>query len=99
MNGRLSARVWSALLPVGLTGRFARTIENMYLNVFLCNTISQDPGCIAAALVLVTIPIPVLALRKRDAALSTLSGEQRAEAIGGTTAIFMTQGKEKNAGE
>lgn len=95
MNGRLSARVRSALLPVGLTGRFARTIENMYLSVFLCSTISQDPGCIAAALVLVTIPI----LRKRDAAPSTLSGEQRAEAIVGTTAIFVTQGKEKNAGE
>lgn len=58
-----------------------------------------------------TIPIPVLALRKRDAALSTLSGEQRAKVdaalrnggnvgvIVGPTAIFMTEGKEKNAGE
>lgn len=48
MTKRLGARVWAALLLVGLTGQFAWTIENMYLNVFLYNTISQDPGYIAA---------------------------------------------------
>ena len=48
MKNKLGARVWAALLLVGLTGQFAWTIENMYLNVFLYNTISQDPGYIAA---------------------------------------------------
>ena len=48
MTKKLGARVWAALLLVGLTGQFAWTIENMYLNVFLYNTISQDPGYIAA---------------------------------------------------
>ncbi len=48
MKDRLGARVWTALLLVGLTGQFAWTIENMYLNVYLYNTISQDPGHIAA---------------------------------------------------
>ncbi len=48
MQARLGARVWTVLLLVGITGQFAWTIENMYLNVFLYNTISQDPGYIAA---------------------------------------------------
>lgn len=48
MKATLSARVWTVLLLVGLTGQFAWTIENMYLNVFLYNTISQDPLWIAA---------------------------------------------------
>lgn len=48
MAKKLGARVWAVLLLVGLTGQFAWTIENMYLNVFLYNTISQDPGYIAA---------------------------------------------------
>ena len=45
---KLNGRTWAALLLVGLAGQFAWTIENMYLNVFLYNTISQDPGWIAA---------------------------------------------------
>ena len=48
MKDKLSARVWITLVLVGLAGQFAWTIENMYLNVFLYNTISQEPGYIAA---------------------------------------------------
>ncbi len=47
-NQRLGTRLWSALLLLGLAGQFAWTIENMYFNVFLYNTISTDPGYIAA---------------------------------------------------
>ncbi|MBE5802713.1 MAG: MFS transporter [Clostridiales bacterium] len=36
------------MLLLGLSGQFAWTIENMYFNVFLYNTISTDPGYIAA---------------------------------------------------
>jgi MFS family permease len=45
---KISARVWLTLVLVGLVGQFAWTIENMYFNVFLYNTISTDPGYISA---------------------------------------------------
>lgn len=45
---KLGLRRWLSLLLVGLFGQFAWTIENMYLNVFLYNTISTDPRYIAA---------------------------------------------------
>lgn len=48
METKLGARKWLSLLLVGLFGQFAWTIENMYFNVFLYNTISTDPGYIAA---------------------------------------------------
>ena len=48
MNEKLGARRWTALILIGLFGQFAWTIENMYFNVYLYNTISEDPGYIAA---------------------------------------------------
>ena len=36
---KLSARKWITLILIGLFGQFAWTIENMYFNVFLYNTI------------------------------------------------------------
>ena len=48
MKTKLSPRVWLALVVVGLFGQFAWTIENMYFNVFLYNTISTNPDYIAA---------------------------------------------------
>lgn len=45
---KLTPRLWSALVLIGLMGQFAWTIENMYFNVFLYNTITTDPGYIAA---------------------------------------------------
>ena len=45
---KLSPRVWRTLVLVGLVGQFAWTIENMYFNVYLYNTISTDPGYISA---------------------------------------------------
>ena len=45
---KLSFRLWISLILIGLMGQFAWTIENMYFNVFLYNTISTDPGYIAA---------------------------------------------------
>lgn len=48
MENRLGVRKWAAFIIVGLFGQFAWTIENMYFNVFLYNTISTDPGYIAA---------------------------------------------------
>lgn len=48
METKLGARKWLALVLIGLFGQFAWTIENMYFNVFLYNTISTDPGYIAS---------------------------------------------------
>ncbi len=48
MENKLGARKWAVLLLVGLFGQFAWTIENMYFNVFLYNTISTDPRYISA---------------------------------------------------
>lgn len=44
---KLSKRVWASFLMLGLVGQFAWTIENMYFNVFLYNTISTNPDYIA----------------------------------------------------
>ncbi len=44
---KLTKRIWASFLLIGLVGQFAWTIENMYFNVFLYNTISTDPGYIA----------------------------------------------------
>ena len=45
---RLGKRKWATIVLVGLVGQFAWTIENMYFNVYLYNTISTDPDYIAA---------------------------------------------------
>jgi len=44
---KLSKRTWASFLLIGLAGQFAWTIENMYFNVYLYNTISENPGYIA----------------------------------------------------
>ena len=48
MSKMLNARKWLGIILIGLFGQFAWTIENMYFNVFLYNTISTDPGYIAS---------------------------------------------------
>ena len=48
MKKKLGARIWSVLILVGLSGQFAWTLENMYFNVFLYNTISTNTDYIAA---------------------------------------------------
>lgn len=43
----ITPRLWSTFLLIGLVGQFAWTIENMYFNVYLYNTITTDPVYIA----------------------------------------------------
>ena len=43
----LGARTWVTLVLVGLIGQLAWTVENMYLNVFVYDTITDDPRVIA----------------------------------------------------
>ena len=45
---RIPARSWWALVVVGLAGQVAWTIENLYLNLFIYDTITDSPGAIAA---------------------------------------------------
>lgn len=44
---KVGARVWSVLLIFGLIGQLAWSIENMYFNVFVYNTITTDSTVIA----------------------------------------------------
>ncbi len=44
---RLGSRTWLALIVVGFAGQLAWTVENMYLNVFVYNTISTNPAVLA----------------------------------------------------
>ena len=43
----LGLRAWTALLVLGFTGQIAWVVENMYLNVFLYNTITGNTKVIA----------------------------------------------------
>ncbi|MCC3295381.1 MFS transporter [Arthrobacter sp. zg-Y411] len=55
----LGGRTWAALVILGLTGQLAWTVENMYLNVFVYNTITDNPtvlaGMVAASAVTATV--------------------------------------------
>ncbi|MBD3940436.1 MFS transporter [Microbacterium sp. NEAU-LLC] len=44
---RLAARTWVTVVVLGLVGQLAWTVENMYLNVFVYDTITTDPTVIA----------------------------------------------------
>ena len=48
MTKKIGGLKWLGIVLIGLFGQFAWTIENMYFNVFLYNTISTDPNYIAA---------------------------------------------------
>ncbi|GAB3141916.1 tetracycline resistance MFS efflux pump [Micromonospora sonneratiae] len=43
----LGPRLWTALVVLGFVGQLAWTVENLYLNVFVYDTISDDPNVIA----------------------------------------------------
>jgi MFS family permease len=43
----LSRRVWTALVVLGFVGQLAWTVENMYLNLFIYDTVTDDPTVIA----------------------------------------------------
>ncbi len=45
---KVGARVWVPLVVVGLVGQLAWTVENMYLNLFVYDTITDNPTVLAA---------------------------------------------------
>lgn len=44
---KLSPRVWASLIVFGLFGQLAWTVENMYFNVYVYNTITGNTTVIA----------------------------------------------------
>ncbi|PWB97917.1 MFS transporter [Salinibacterium hongtaonis] len=44
---RLGGRTWTSLVILGLVGQLAWAVENMYLNLFVYDTITDDPTAIA----------------------------------------------------
>ena len=78
---KLSPRLWISLILVGLTGQFAWTIENMYFNVFLYNTITTDPAAIAVMVSASAITATLTTLFM--GALSDRLGRRRAFICGG----------------
>lgn len=46
-DGRVGRRLWFWVVMLGLTGQLAWTIENMYLNVFIYDTITDNPTVLA----------------------------------------------------
>ncbi|MFI2754921.1 MFS transporter [Cellulomonas sp. P22] len=58
-SARVGPRTWTALVVLGLVGQLAWTVENMYLNVFVYDTITDDPtvlaGMVAASAIVATV--------------------------------------------
>ncbi|NED51784.1 MFS transporter [Micromonospora aurantiaca] len=77
----LRPRVWTALIVLGLVGQMAWTIENIYLNLFVYDTITDDPNVIATmvAASAVTATVATLLL----GALSDRTGRRRSFIAGG----------------
>lgn len=46
-RSKVSARIWMPLILFGLIGQVAWTVENMFFNVYVYNTITGDPTVIA----------------------------------------------------
>lgn len=57
----LGRRTWWALVLVGLVGQVAWVVENMYLNLFVYNTITDDPTTIALMVAVSAISATVAA--------------------------------------
>ncbi|MFC4120418.1 MFS transporter [Nonomuraea zeae] len=77
----LGSRRWTALILLGFVGQVAWTIENMYLNVFVYDTITDDPGAIATMVALSALAATLATLLV--GALSDRLGRRRAFVSGG----------------
>lgn len=58
----MQKKIWPTVITIGLAGQIAWTVENMYFNVFLYNTISEDPSYIAMMVALSAITATVTTL-------------------------------------
>lgn len=89
---RLGPRVWTSLVLLGFVGQLAWTVENMYLNVFVHDTITDDPNVIATMVAASAVTATVATLL--IGTISDRIGRRRAFIAGGyltwgvTTAAF-----------
>lgn len=58
-SDRPGGRLWATVVVVGLIGQIAWTVENMYLNVFVYETITPDPTAIATMVALSAVAATV----------------------------------------
>ncbi|MFA1538752.1 MFS transporter [Actinomadura monticuli] len=72
----LGRRLWTMLIVLGFVGQLAWTVENMYLNVFVYDTISGNPDVIAAMVAASAVAATVATLT--IGALSDRLGRRRA---------------------
>ena len=87
---KISPRLWVTIILVGLSGQFAWTIENMYFNVFLYNTISTDPNFIATMVAASAIAATLATLLM--GALSDRMGKRKAFVVVGYILWGITTG-------
>ncbi len=80
-QAKLGGRTWLSLVLIGLVGQFAWTIENMYFNVFLYQTISTDPRYIADMVAWSAASATLTTLLM--GALSDRIGKRKALVVGG----------------
>lgn len=78
---KLGTRVWLGVIIVGLVGQIAWAVENLYLNVFVYDTITDDPNAIAL----------MVALSAVSATLATLLIGPLSDRIG-KRRLFITGG-------
>lgn len=78
---KISKKIWAPILLFGLFGQLAWVVENMYFNVFLYNTITDDPNAIASMVAASAITATVTTLLM--GALSDKLGKRK---------IFITAG-------
>ncbi|MET8307180.1 MFS transporter [Micromonospora sp. NPDC005173] len=89
---RLGRRAWTSLVLLGFVGQLAWTVENMYLNVFVYDTITDDPNAIATMVAASALAATVATLL--IGAISDRSGRRRVFIAvgyvvwGATTAAF-----------
>ncbi|WP_067636605.1 MFS transporter [Actinomadura latina] len=77
----LGRRLWTTLVALGFVGQLAWTVENMYLNVFVYDTISGNPDVIAAMVAASAVAATVATMT--IGALSDRMGRRRAFIAGG----------------
>lgn len=58
----MKKKIWLSIIIIGLSGQIAWTVENMYFNIFLYNTISQNPQYIATMVALSAIVATITTL-------------------------------------
>jgi MFS family permease len=75
-GARVSARLWFWAVLLGLTGQLAWTVENIYLNVFVYDTITDSPTVIAVLVAASAIAATIATLLA--GAASDRSGRRRA---------------------